>query len=544
MEVLEVKPIDTQLGNQNSAGAADILSPVDSTAAANTSVGSSIQDTELGKSLNAALGDPAAPAEPLAPVVITAPDSQAAAQEVQALNQEQAPSQAKAPTVNKPVGDSEASTDPAVADSLTLTTTGTVADALSGAVTGLDPTTVKSEPVGVDDHDHANPGSAPEFHTSLDKVDAAKNLNVGATRQVKDLTRRFGIKGDLLDPGAGKNTVIGAGGNDLIFGNGKGFNTITTGSGFDSIVLGDETTNRIFDFNPNRDRFVLSDDLDPNNIVIAQGKNPGKGGLNQPLDSLNNTLIIDKSDGHILASLTFVKSEAITDKNFYRADSKALDKVQNAQFSNTQEGSGQLTGGKGRDKLVGGAGDDFLAPGDDTFFLRTAANGEEFPFATDSPNNTRLNLELKGGVLRVNGTANNLDGAPLFSQGEKTIDPTAIILNGAQAQPFIDGFLKVPQDVEGNKLSGTHLHFSPAGDARGDFADATVIRYFENKVTSPKSSEISSEFELTPDEQAAFLAGNLYANLHTNVDLDKDGKGGFPTGESRINFNKNVVKFV
>ena len=31
-------------------------------------------------------------------------------------------------------------------------------------------------------------------------------------------------------------------------------------------------------------------------IIIAQGKNPGKGGLEQPLDSVNNALIIDKNE--------------------------------------------------------------------------------------------------------------------------------------------------------------------------------------------------------------------------------------------------------
>ncbi len=571
MEVLQLQPIETQLNNQNSVGAADTLTPVDSAGAANSSVGSSIQDTELGRSLNAALAAPVepaapaapaapvAPAEPIAPVVITAPEPQVAAQEVQALNQEQAPSQAQAPTVNTPVGDTlSTANDPTVANSLRQTVAGSSADALKAVIPGLDPTTtaappaadlqgfsVSNDPSKADDHDHGNPGSPPVNHiSSLDAVASAKGVNAGATRLVKDLTRRFGIKGDLLDPGAGNNVVIGAGGNDLIFGNGGGLNTITTGSGADTIVLGDETTNRIFDFNPDRDRFVLADGIDINNIVIGQGKNPGKGGLNQPLDSLNNTLIIDKSDGHILASLTFTKSDAITDRNFLRVGDGALDIAKNSTFSNTQEGSGQLNGGLGRDKLVGGSGDDFLAPGDDTFRFRTAKSGGEFPFANDSPGTTRLNLELKGGVFRINGSYKNFDGAPLFSQGETTLDPTAILLNGAQAQPFIDGFLKVPNDVEGNKISGTHLHFSPAEDVRGNFADATVVRYFTNTPTSAKAGTISGEFELTPQEQAALLAGNLYANTHTNIDLDKDGKGGFPTGENRTNFNKNVVRFV
>jgi hypothetical protein len=597
METLEMNP--TQLDQQNSVGAADILSPVDTTIDSNTSIGSSIQETELGQSLSAALDNPtpvlddaagavaatdaadAAPAiadnsapetalvsepaeavvsepAPAEPIVIPTPSSEESAQEAQALNQEQAPSQAEAPTVNTPVGDSAdpTSTEP-VANSLRLTTTESATEALADIVPGIDPTTieapanpeiqgfsVEAAPAVSDDHDHGNPGTAPQFHVSLDDLSSVKGVNSGATRFVRDLTRRFGTKGDLLDPGAGNNTVIGAGGNDLIFANGGGLNTITTGGGSDTIVLGDETTNRIFDFNPDRDRFILADGLDINNIVIAQGKNPGKGGLNQPLDSVNNTLIVDKSDGHVLASLNFVNSDTITDRNFFRVGATALEDAKNSVFSNTQEGSGQLTGGTGRDKLVSGDGDDFLAPGDDTFRLRTARSGAEFPFANDSPGTTRLQLDLKGGVLKVNGTYKNYDGAPLFSQGETAIDPSAIILNGSNPQALIDGFLKVPQDVEGNKISGTHLHFSPAGDARGNFADATVIRYFTNTPTSAKAGTITGEFELTPQEQAALLGGNFYVNAHTNVDTDGDGKGGFPTGENRINLNKNVVRFV
>jgi hypothetical protein len=104
--------------------------------------------------------------------------------------------------------------------------------------------------------------------------------------------------------------------------------------------------------------------------------------------------------------------------------------------------------------------------------------------------------------------------------------------------------LKVPNDVEGNSISGTHLHFSPSGDTRGNFADATVVRYFTNTIIDAKSGTISGEFELKPEEQAALLAGDLYLNIHSNVDGDGDGKAGFPTGENRINFNQNVVRLV
>jgi hypothetical protein len=538
---------------QDPVAVGDAIDPSADPAVISDSSGSSIQEPDLNQPSTEVS------AEPVAPTPVPEPEPAAVAQEAQALEVEQAPSESPAPTVNTPVGDSLDPSDPPDTNSLRLTTPEPAAEALADVVPGLDASTIAPPPAdpGVqgfstapaqeskldEDHDHGNPGTAPLFHVSLDNVTAAKGVNSGAVRTVRDLTRRFGSKGDLLDPGSGNNTVIGAGGNDLIFATGDGLNTITTGGGSDTIVLGDETTNRIFDFNPNRDRFILSEDVSLDNIVIAQGKNPGKGGLNQPLDSINNTLLIDKSDGHILAALTFVNSDAITDRNFFKVSSTTLDAAKNVMFD-TQEGSGQLTGNQGHNKLIGGDGDDFLAPGDDTFRFRTARSGEEFPFANDSPGTTRLNLDLKGGVLRVNGTYKNYDGAPLFSQGEKAIDPSAIILNGAGAQALIDGFLKVPQDVENNPISGTHLHFSPAGDVRGNFADATVVRYFTNTPTSAKAGTISGEFELTPQEQAALLGGNFYVNAHTNVDLDKDGKGGFPTGENRINLNKNVVRFV
>jgi hypothetical protein len=398
-----------------------------------------------------------------------------------------------------------------------------------------------------DDHNHAKPEGAGNFsfHVSLSNVDGLRDLNAAKVKKEKTLSEDVGARGDLLDPGGGKNTVIGSGDKDVILGNKGGFNTITTGTGSDTIILGKETTNRIFDFDPSKDRFVLADGLDPKNIVIAQGKNPGKGGLDQPLDSVNNALIIDKSSEHILGALTFTKASALNDNHFTQLDSKALDSLKGVSF-NVKEGSGQLTGTRGHDKLVGGGGDDFLYVGDDGFKTNTAkGNGPgEFPFPNDSPGTTELNSELKSGVLRVSGSYKDFDGLPLFSKGEKEIDPKAVILNGSDPKALIDGFLKVPNDVEGNPISGTHLHFSPSEDSRGNFADATVIRYFQNTSIDAKSGTISGEFELTPEEQAAFLAGNLYANLHTNVDGDGDGKGGFPTGENRINFNQNVIQFV
>ncbi|MBC7972579.1 MAG: CHRD domain-containing protein [Verrucomicrobia bacterium] len=292
--------------------------------------------------------------------------------------------------------------------------------------------------------------------------------------------------------------------------------------------------------------------MDLNNIVIAQGKNPGKGGVDTPLDSINNTLIIDKSDGHILASLAFTKATALqgieqTDrKGFSLVDDKIFNTLNEVQFGKVQEGNGQLTGTSGRDKLVGGKGDDFLYVGDDGFKLGTAkgGGGTEFPFRTDSPGTSELTPTLKNGVLSFSGSYKDFDGAPLFSQGEKELDPNAKVLSGANPKALVDGFLKVPVDKEGNVISGTHLHFSPAGDNRGNFADATVVRYFENKPTDAKSGTLSGKFELSPEEQAAFLAGTLYVNIHSNVDVDGDGRAGFATGENRLNLNKDVVRLV
>lgn len=395
------------------------------------------------------------------------------------------------------------------------------------------------------DHNHAKPENAgnPSLHTSLNNVASARTLNADSITVERSLTEDVGNKGDFLNPGGGRNTVIGSGDADIIDGTGGGFNTITTGGGRDTILLGRETTNRIFDFDPTQDQLVFSG-IDLNNIVIGQGTNPDKGGLDQPLDSENNTLVIDKSTDHILAALTFVKSSAIGDSVLRQLAPEALGTLDNVSFDNVQEGNGQLTGTQKSDKLVGGGGDDFLYVGDDGFKIGKAKGSGpgEFPFPNDSPGTSDATAELEGGVLRISGRYKNFDGAPLFSQGETEIDPNATILNGSDPEALIEGFLRVPQDDEGNRISGTHLHFSPAQDSRGNFADATVIRYLEEDLIDAKSGTISGEFELTPEEQAAFLAGNLYVNLHTNIDLDGDGRAGFPTGENRLNFNQDVVR--
>ncbi|MDX2232320.1 MAG: CHRD domain-containing protein [Leptolyngbyaceae cyanobacterium bins.349] len=398
-----------------------------------------------------------------------------------------------------------------------------------------------------DEHDHApKVNTNPALHIDLSQVASPRSLDTTKVERIDSLRDSLGAKGDYLNPKGGNNTVIASGDSDVIRGAGGGLNTITTGTGRDTIILGRETTNRIFDFDPTSDRFALAG-LNPKNIIIAQGKNPGKGGLDQPLDSVNNTLIIDKKSGHILAALTFTKASDLSENHFVKLTPEANGSLKNLKEEGfkSQKGDGKLTGTQGRDRLIGGAGDDFLYVGDDGFRFATASGqgGTEFPFPTDSSGSTQLNLDLKSGSLKINGTYQGFDGFPLFSQGETTIDPNARILNGSDPKALVDGFLRVPKDVEGNPISGTHLHFSPAGDARGNFADATVVRFFTNTPTDAKSGTIAGEFELKPEEQAALLAGNLYVNVHTNIDGDQDGKAGFPTGENRINLNRNVIQF-
>jgi hypothetical protein len=502
MDGFNTKPQD----NQNQFGAADLTAmPAGYGDYTGGSKGSSVSDSDLTAALNQAVQAPV-------------PSSTTASQ----------PSAL----------DASSSLQPAAASTAPVTTSTTT-------------TTV------VDDHNHGDPGTGghPNLHTSLDAVDVKTDLTQAVLSKATGrasfgkLARIAFSRGDFLDPGAGDNTVIGSGGSDIIVGKGGGFNTITTGTGRDTVVLGEETTNRIFDFDPTKDTLAIDSSIPLEDIVIAQGKNTGKGGLNQPLDRVDSTLIIDKREGHILADLTFTKAESLTDKNFVQIRSNLLDTIGKfGRFANVQQAddSGQqLNGTLKRDKLLGGEGNDFLFVGDDGFKFGTAKGSgpQEFPFPNPSPGTSELTPSLKNGVLTITGSYKDFDAAPLFSQNETSIDPKATILNGSDPVSLINGFLKVPKDVEGNPISGTHLHFSPSEDSRGNFADATVVRYLTNTAVDAKSGTISGQFHLTPDEQAALLAGNLYVNIHSNIDVDGDGKAGFPTGENRLNFNQNIVQF-
>lgn len=181
----------------------------------------------------------------------------------------------------------------------------------------------------------SNPSDDETFnHISPNQLEDTKTVNSSGTETADSLNERLGQNGDLLDPSGGTNTVIASQGNDIILGNGGGFNTITTGDGQDLIVLGRETTNRIFDFNPNRDQFGVADAL-RQDLTIGQGQNPTKGGIDQPLDSENNAVIVDRSTDHILASLTFTDAGDISDRNFVQVEDKDVQALQNNSTSQT-----------------------------------------------------------------------------------------------------------------------------------------------------------------------------------------------------------------
>lgn len=166
------------------------------------------------------------------------------------------------------------------------------------------------------------------LHVSPDALADTKSLDPAQVRNEENLAARLGANGDFLDGGGGSNTVIGAGGSDIIRGDTEGsFNTVTTGTGKDLITLGQEATNRVFDFDPANDQLGLTDSLTLDSILFGQGTNPQTGGLDQPLDSKNNTVVVDKTSEHILASLTFTNVGDISDQNFVQVSSQDLDRL-------------------------------------------------------------------------------------------------------------------------------------------------------------------------------------------------------------------------
>ncbi|HEY9643561.1 MAG TPA: hypothetical protein V6C57_23940, partial [Coleofasciculaceae cyanobacterium] len=347
-------------------------------------------------------------------------------------------------------------------------------------------------------------------HVSLNGLRAAKSYDPATTEHTsafKLLAKARFSQGDLIDTGAGNQDVaIGAKGNDVFFGDQGGKNTFTTGTGQDSIILGKETTNRVFDFDPTKDKLVLGNGLTMNDVTIAQGTNPGKGGVNQPLDSVNNTLVVSKADGHILASLTFVKADKITADNFRTISDNELSRLrsnENIPGFNLMKGAGTITSDQNSNNIKGSSGDDFVRlGGNQVVFKDIVANSgaEEFPFPNPSLGSSKVSVKLDGGKLSLNGNYQNFEAAPLFSQGETKIDPNAIILNGSDPVALVNGFLATPVDAEGNKITGTHVHFSPSGDERGNFADGTIVRFIKNDITSATTGNISGQFSLKPEE--------------------------------------------
>lgn len=172
---------------------------------------------------------------------------------------------------------------------------------------------------------------AEATHVEPDKVSGARGLSVDQVKKEDkaSLEKKLGQNGDFLDSKGGNDTVIGGSGNDVIRNAGGGFKTVTGGGGSDTFTLGKETTARIFGFDPGKDQFAISDGLKVDDIRFGQGTDPTKGGLNQPLNSENNTVVFDASgsekEKHILASLSFVQANTISENNFVTVDSKDLD---------------------------------------------------------------------------------------------------------------------------------------------------------------------------------------------------------------------------
>jgi len=152
----------------------------------------------------------------------------------------------------------------------------------------------------------------------------SQELDPNQVQEETNLSERLGENGDVLDGGGGNNVVVGAGESDIILGNAQGaFNTITTGTGEDLIVLGQDSTNRVFDFDPAADQFGL-DGFGVEDIVFGQGSNPDNGGLDQPLDSTRNTVVVDRATSNILASLTFTNAGELSEDNFVTVSDEEL----------------------------------------------------------------------------------------------------------------------------------------------------------------------------------------------------------------------------
>ncbi len=338
------------------------------------------------------------------------------------------------------------------------------------------------------------------------------------------------LNGDFLDAGAGTNVITSGGDSDIVIAT-EGNNTITTGTGQDVVVIGKEATNKVFDFDAAQDKIALTDGLTFNDLIIEQGTNPLKAGIDQPIDSVNNVLIKDKATGELLTALAFDRVTDITANNFISADAGNLEALSQRKFEQelaAGDGGEQLNGGLTRDKMTGGAGDDFLYLGDESFSFGavTATGPGEFPFPNESKATGSYEVSLKSGVFSINGDYKDFEGStPLFVNGvdDVVFDEDVVIPNQAAVDGLIQVFQGEEVDDEGNPISGFHLHIGASG-----FADGTVERYMTVDDNGDGSGKITGEFELDPVLQAALLAGDTYLNGHSKK---------HPAGEVRGEFN-------
>ena len=157
------------------------------------------------------------------------------------------------------------------------------------------------------------------FHVSASKLDSVQGLDPKQVKSAGDLFKRLGDKGNVLDFGnkGGVNTGIGSAGDDLFRSNAQeAFNTVTGAGGKDLFVVGKESTTRVLDFDPKNDQIGLSNGLKPDDILFGQGTNPTNGGTNQPLDSKNDVVVIDRNGDHIIANIKFANVKDFSSKNF------------------------------------------------------------------------------------------------------------------------------------------------------------------------------------------------------------------------------------
>jgi Ca2+-binding RTX toxin-like protein len=269
-------------------------------------------------------------------------------------------------------------------------------EALSQSLVDLNPTPVKLESPkastsNLDVHDgktngldsadanHNPVSSGSPHHVELTNVGNFGSLDVSKVRLERSLKEDVGLKGDFINAGAGENTIFGSRDKDVILGTGGGLNRISVrAGGADTIILGQETTNLIANMDLGTDRLVFASDIDVSNIVMGQGKNADAAAI----DSTKNALVIDKTNGHVLASLQDTNMSQLNSSMFRQLDPNALGTLEQVKF-NLVQGDGQLTGTQGHDQFVSGVGND-------TIDARIEAILPPTPTQTPTPTTTPL----------------------------------------------------------------------------------------------------------------------------------------------------------